>query len=224
MLLHNEKLPLTKQLYQTLPTPMNPNFLIVLGTANRKKGQELCDLFRPLGVDIRTLADYPAIRPVEENGTSFAANATLKASGYARQIAQWVLADDSGLIVDALGDQPGVLSARYAGPRAADQDNNRLLLDNLRNRPLQQRSARFVCCMTLADPEGAIRAECEGLCRGRIVFEPRGRGGFGYDPLFEIPEYHRTFAELGVHVKAYLSHRARTAEKMMEKIRDQYIK
>jgi XTP/dITP diphosphohydrolase len=203
---------------------MNSNSFIVLGTANRKKGQELCDLFRPLGANIRTLADYPDARPIEENGVTFAANAALKASGYARQITQWVLADDSGLIVDVLGDEPGVRSARYAGPQASDQDNNRLLLDKLRNRHVERPSARFVCCMALADSQGVIRAESEGLCRGEIVFEPRGRGGFGYDPLFEIPEYHRTFAELGVHVKAFLSHRARAAEKMMEKIRDQYIR
>jgi XTP/dITP diphosphohydrolase len=197
---------------------MSPDPIIVLGTANLKKGLELKGLFRPLRIDLQTLADYPPVLPVEENGDSFTANAALKASGYAKQLGQWVLADDSGLIVDALGDEPGIHSARYAGPHATDVENNRLLLAKMTDLPLGRRTARFVCCMALADTEGSLQAESEGTCRGRILFESRGSGGFGYDPLFEIPEYHRTFAELGTHVKAYLSHRCRAARKMCEKI------
>ncbi|MBN2578732.1 MAG: RdgB/HAM1 family non-canonical purine NTP pyrophosphatase [Pirellulales bacterium] len=203
---------------------MNQNSIIVLGTANRKKGEELRDLFRPLGVEIQTLADYPAVPPVEENGSTFAANAALKASGYARQLGRWVLADDSGLIVDALGDEPGVYSARYAGPEASDADNNRLLLTKLADLPPDRRTARFVCSMALADPQGALQAESEETCRGQILYEPRGSGGFGYDPLFEIPEYHRTFAELGTHVKAYLSHRSRAAWRMLSRLPDAVFK
>jgi XTP/dITP diphosphohydrolase len=195
---------------------MNQNRIIVLGTANRKKGLELSDLFRTLPMEIRTLADYPPMPPIVENGSTFAANAVLKASGYARQLGRWVLADDSGLVVDALGDEPGVHSARYAGCQATDADNNHVLLAKLADFPPDRRAARFVCHMALADAEGVIRAESDGTCRGRILDEPRGDGGFGYDPLFEIPEYHRTFAELGVHVKAYLSHRARAALRMKD--------
>jgi XTP/dITP diphosphohydrolase len=197
---------------------MSLDLIIVLGTANPKKGLELKGLFRSLRMDLRTLADYPAVLSVEENGASFAANAVLKASGYAKQLGRWVLADDSGLIVDALGDEPGIHSARYAGPHATDTENNRLLLAKMTDLPFERRNARFVCCMALADPEGSLQAESEGSCRGRILFEPRGGGGFGYDPLFEIPEYHRTFAELGTHVKAYLSHRCRAARQMCEKM------
>jgi XTP/dITP diphosphohydrolase len=188
--------------------------MLVLGTANRKKGLELADLFRPVGVELRTLADFPDDFEVAEDGDTFAANARLKAAGYARRLGQWVLADDSGLEVDALDGQPGVFSARYSGPNATDESNNRLLLEQLADTPIQRRSAQFVCHIAVADPSGAIRAESQAACRGRILFEPRGHNGFGYDPLFEIVEYHRTFAEFGLRVKAVLSHRARAARRL----------
>jgi XTP/dITP diphosphohydrolase len=189
--------------------------MLVLGTANRKKGLELADLLRPVGVEMRTLADFPGDFQVAEDGDSFAANARLKAIGYARHLGQWVLADDSGLLVDALDGQPGVLSARYSGPAATDGSNNRLLLDRLGPLALEQRTARFVCHIAVADPAGEIRAESEAACRGRILFTPRGYDGFGYDPLFEIVEYHRSFAEIGLRVKAQLSHRARAAGRLV---------
>jgi len=185
--------------------------MLVLGTANRKKGIELADLIRPVGVEVRTLADFPGGFEVKEDGDTFAANARLKAAGYARRLGQWVLADDSGLEVDVLGNRPGVFSARYSGPDATDESNNRLLLTQLGDTPLEQRAARFVCHIAVADPSGEIHAESDASCRGRILFEPRGCDGFGYDPLFEIVEYHRTFAEFGLRVKAVLSHRARAA-------------
>jgi XTP/dITP diphosphohydrolase len=185
--------------------------MLVLGTANRKKGLELADLFRPVGLELRTLADFSVDFQVEENGDTFTANARLKAAGYAVRLGQWVLADDSGLLVDAIDGEPGVFSARYSGPDATDESNNRLLLDRLGDLPLERRSARFVCHIAVADPEGRIQSESEASCRGRILFEPRGQSGFGYDPLFEIVEYHRSFAEFGLRAKAYLSHRARAA-------------
>jgi XTP/dITP diphosphohydrolase len=192
--------------------------MLVLGTANRKKGLELADLFRPVGVELRTLADFPGGVEVAEDGDTFAANARLKAAGYARHLGQWVLADDSGLEVDALGGGPGVFSARFSGPKATDASNNHLLLAQLGNRPLDERVARFVCHIAVADPSGVIRAESEAACRGRILFEPRGHDGFGYDPLFEIVEYHRTFAEFGLGVKAVLSHRARAARRLLSSL------
>jgi XTP/dITP diphosphohydrolase len=185
--------------------------MLILGTANRKKGLELAELFRPVGVELRTLGDFPGDFQVAEDGETFEANARLKAIGYARHLGQWVLADDSGLLVDALGGRPGVLSARFSGPGATDQSNNRLLLDQLAALPLERRTARFVCHIAVADPAGQIHAESEAACRGRILFAPQGQGGFGYDPLFEIVEYHRSFAEFGLLVKSYLSHRARAA-------------
>jgi len=189
--------------------------MLVLGTANRKKGIELADLVRPVGVEVRTLADFPGDFSVEENGDTFAANAALKATRQACHLGRWVLADDSGLAVDALAGAPGVLSARYSGPAATDASNNRLLLEQLAGLPPEQRTARFVCHMTLADPSGAVRAESESCCRGRITLAPRGPHGFGYDPLFEIVEYHRTFGELGLAVKSCLSHRARAARALI---------
>jgi len=193
--------------------------LLVVGTANRKKGRELAELFSPLGLELATLADFLNAIAVAEEGETFAANAVLKAARQARHLAQWVLADDSGLVVDALDGAPGVHSARYSGPQANDQSNNRLLLDKLAGTPLQKRTARFVCRMALADPSGTVRAESEGTCRGRVLFAPQGAGGFGYDPLFEIVEYHRTFGQLSPLVKECLSHRARAARGLIPAIR-----
>lgn len=189
--------------------------LLVLGTGNRKKGQELVELFRPWGLEVQTLADYPQAISVAEVGETFAANAALKATEQAQHLGRWVLGEDSGLMVDALGGAPGVFSARYSGPNATDETNNRLLLANLGQTPLERRAARYVCHMTLSDPTGTIRAESEASCRGRILFAPKGSHGFGYDPLFEIVEYHRTFAELGAVVKACVSHRARAARQLL---------
>lgn len=188
--------------------------MLVLGTFNRKKGEELAGLLELPGVRIGTLADFPDARPVEEDGQTFAKNARCKASGYARQIGQWVLADDSGLVVVALGGRPGVRSARYAGPEADDAANRQKLLAELGELPLEQRTARFECHLALADPSGAIRAEAAGQCRGRITFAERGQQGFGYDPLFEILEYHRTFGELGPVAKGRLSHRGRAIQRI----------
>ncbi|MCS7305496.1 MAG: RdgB/HAM1 family non-canonical purine NTP pyrophosphatase [Thermoguttaceae bacterium] len=188
--------------------------MLVLGTLNRKKAQELIGLLELQGVQIITLADFPAVHPVEEDGHHFVENARKKASGYARQIGQWVLADDSGLVVEALGGRPGVHSARYAGPEADDAANRRKLLAELAGTPLEQRTARFECHLALADPRGVIQAEAHGQCRGRICFAERGEKGFGYDPLFEIVEYHRTFGELGPVAKGRLSHRGRAIEQI----------
>jgi len=197
--------------------------LLVLGTANRKKGLELAELLAPLRIQVRTLADFPEAIGVAETGATFAENAALKATEQAQHLGQWVLADDSGLCVDALGGRPGVHSARYAGPSAGDEDNNRRLLEELADIPLAKRSAHYVCHATLADPTGAVRAEAEDDCHGRILIERRGSGGFGYDPLFEIVEYHRTFGELSPEVKACLSHRARAMRKLLPAIQSLFV-
>ena len=191
---------------------------IVIGTHNRKKGLELAELLAPLGFSVLTLDDVPGAIEVVEDGDTFAANAALKATQQAKHLKQWVLADDSGLEVDALDGAPGVYSARFAGPNATDADNNARLLADLRNTPLEKRTARYVCHVTIADPTGAIRAESEDICRGRILFEQAGRNGFGYDPLFEVVEYHRTFGELGPHVKRALSHRSRALRAIVPKL------
>ena len=192
--------------------------LLVLGTRNVKKGRELSELLAPRGIEVATLADFPAALEVEETGDTFAANARLKACQQAAHLQQWVLADDSGIEVDALQSAPGVYSARFAGPDATDEQNNNRLLADLARVPAERRTARYACHITLADPLGAIRAEAFATCAGRIRFKCEGTNGFGYDPLFEVVEYHRTFGELGPAVKRALSHRSRAMRAILPEI------
>ncbi len=189
--------------------------VLVLGTGNRKKLGELVVLLRVLEVDLKSLADFPDAIAVEETGDSFASNAALKATLQARHLGHWVLGEDSGLAVDALRGAPGIFSARYSDPGANDDRNNLKLLGELHGVPAELRTAHYVCHATLADPAGAVRADAEGWCQGRLRLECAGVGGFGYDPLFEIVEYHRTFGELAEEVKAMLSHRARAIRRMI---------
>jgi XTP/dITP diphosphohydrolase len=191
---------------------------LVLGTHNRKKGLELAQLFAPHGLQVRTLADFPQALEVVEDGQTFADNATRKATQQALHLNAWVLGEDSGLAVDALDGRPGVYSARFSGPNATDSSNNQLLLAELRDVPVLRRDAHYVCHATLSDPAGRVRADVEALCRGRIADAPRGSAGFGYDPLFEIAEYHRTFGELGDAVKSLLSHRGRAIRALLDQI------
>ncbi len=199
---------------------MSPSAVLVLGTRNRKKAQEMIELLAPAGLSIKTLADFADGLEVEESGDTFLANATLKAVGQAKHLRQWVLGEDSGLAVDALDGAPGVYSARYAGPDATDQQNNARLIEQLAGVPIERRGAHYVCQLVLADPAGQVRAQCSGRCHGRITLEPAGTDGFGYDPLFEIPEYHRTFGQLGPYVKSVLSHRARAMRQMLPELAD----
>jgi XTP/dITP diphosphohydrolase len=194
------------------------NWDLVLGTHNRKKGQELAELLAPYGFAVITLSDVPGCVEVAETGETFAENAALKACEQARHLGRWVLADDSGLEVDALQGAPGIYSARFAGPQATDDANNRRLLEELGNTPLERRTAQYVCHVTVADPAGKVRAESHDICRGRIRSEEVGSNGFGYDPLFEIVEYHRTFGELGPHVKRVLSHRSRALRAILPQL------
>jgi len=183
--------------------------LLVLGTRNQKKLQELILLLAGHRLNLKSLSDYANAIEVEETGSTFAENAALKAVTQARHLGHWVLGEDSGLCVDVLNGEPGVYSSRFSGKNANDQSNNSLLLEKMRDIPLQRRTASYTCSMALADPNGAIRATAEAHCRGRIVLKPVGDSGFGYDPLFEILEYHQTFGQLGDSVKSVLSHRAR---------------
>jgi XTP/dITP diphosphohydrolase len=198
--------------------PASRELDLVIGTHNRKKGLELAELLAPWGFHVETLADVPATIEVVEDGDSFAANAALKAVEQAKHLGRWVLADDSGLAVDVLNGAPGVYSARFAGPKATDEENNRHLLNELADTPLEQRTAHYVCHVTVADSTGTIRAESHDICRGRIRFELAGANGFGYDPLFEIIEYHHTFGELGPTVKRMLSHRSRALRAILPKL------
>ena len=190
---------------------------LVIGTTNAHKAQELAELLEPYGFEIQTLKDFTNALDVVEDGDSFAANARLKAAQQAKHLNAWVLADDSGLEVDALNGAPGIYSARYAG-NGGDSANNAKLLAELANVPWEKRGARYFCHVAVADPTGAIRAESSGECRGRIRTESSGSNGFGYDPLFEVREYHLTFGELGPHVKAALSHRARAMRSILPQL------
>lgn len=196
---------------------MTEAFPFVLATRNKKKGAEMVRLLAPpwepsatlSRLSARTLDEFPDLPETVEDADTFAGNARKKSAEAAVALGCWVLADDSGLAVDALEGAPGVYSARYAGTHGDDDANNRKLLEALSGLPDERRGAAFVCTLAVADPTGAIRLEAEGRCRGRIIRELRGPGGFGYDPLFLLPEYHRTFGELSALVKHQLSHRAR---------------
>jgi len=194
-------------------------FELILGTGNAKKVVELRDLLRDDPVRLKTLNEFPNAIDVEETGTTFEENAILKATCQARALSAWVLAEDSGLGVDALAGRPGVYSARFAGPGATDQDNNDQLMRELKKVPLERRTAWYTCHACLSDPEGNVLISCQSLCYGRIVAEPRGVAGFGYDPYFEVPEYHLTFAELGLAVKSVISHRARAMRIFLREFR-----
>lgn len=176
------------------------------------------ELLAPHGFELKSLADILEASEIDESGDTFAANAALKATVQARHLQQWVLGEDSGLCVDALGGAPGVISARFSGPSATDAANNALLLEKLQDVPLEKRTAHYVCHATLSDASGTIRAESEDYCRGRILLAESGRGGFGYDPLFEVVEYHQTFGELNPAVKSVLSHRARAIRAIVRQI------
>jgi XTP/dITP diphosphohydrolase len=199
--------------------PEPPPLTLVLGTRNAKKGREMAELMAPPWEPNARLGRLRVLRlddvergagvEVEEDAETFEGNARKKASETARALGDWVLADDSGLTVDALGGAPGVFSARFAGTHGDDEANNRKILDALADVADDRRGAAFVCTLALADPRGEVRLEARGACRGRITREPRGAFGFGYDPLFLIPEYHQTFGQLSPLVKHQLSHRAR---------------
>lgn len=192
---------------------------LVIGSQNAKKRDELVHLLGPEGIAVKTLADFPDLtHDVEEDGDTFEHNARKKATEYAQALGQWVLADDSGLCIDALNGEPGVYSAHYAGTHGADDANNALVLEKLAATPAEKRSAHYVAMLVLAAPSGEVRAETRGECHGRIISEPRGENGFGYDPLFEVREYHRTFGQMGPAVKRAISHRSRAMRAMLPRI------
>lgn len=193
--------------------------VLVLGTRNKKKCQEIQEILGDLGLELHDLTRYPQAPEVEEDGDTFEANARKKASELAKALGQWVLGEDSGLVVPALNGRPGVFSARYAGKQGDDAANNQRLLAELAPLPDDRRRAYYVCTAALADPTGEVKTLVEGRCQGVIVKDYRGEGGFGYDPLFLIPEYHQTFGELSPRVKHALSHRARALEKLRPRLR-----
>jgi len=181
---------------------------LVLATRNRGKVRELEALLDGLAVRVRTLDDYPHVPVLTEDGQTFAENAIGKAAAVARLTGEIALADDSGLEVDALGGAPGVASATFLGPAATDDDRNQWVLSRLRGLDPGLRTARYRAVIAVALPDGSVRT-FEGTCEGQIAQEPRGHHGFGYDPIFFVPAYGRTMAELPPEIKNRISHRAR---------------
>ena len=198
---------------------MKPRRTLLIATGNKGKLGELRELLGDIPFRLMDLGDFPSIHFVHETCETFVENASLKATGYARQAKLLTLADDSGLEVDALGGAPGVLSARYAGNGASDQKRTRKLLAELSNVPSEQRSARFVCSVAIADEEGALSHVSSGVCEGRIAFAPEGVAGFGYDPVFIPCGFDQTFAELQPEIKNKISHRARALSGAYEFLR-----
>jgi XTP/dITP diphosphohydrolase len=187
--------------------PMHSELLIA--TNNAGKIRELTSLLTNLPLRVRQLSEFPQIKEVEETGKTFAENALLKARLYGQQTNLWTLADDSGLEVDALNGAPGVLSARYAGQNASDEERNARLLTELSLMNDGQRTARFNCVIALYDPASEATEIFNGTCEGHIAKHPRGHNGFGYDPLFIPSGYAHTFGELSEAVKQQISHRSR---------------
>lgn len=192
---------------------------LLLATANPAKAREFRQMLASDRLLVRDLSEFPGEEPVAESGHTFRANACQKASEYARRHHTWAMADDSGLEVDALGGAPGVTSARWAelhGRGNGDADNNNILLEQLKDVPDDQRTARFVCVLALSDPDGRVMLSARGAVGGVILKTPRGSNGFGYDPLFYVPELRRTTAELAPEEKHRISHRGKALRRMRE--------
>lgn len=181
---------------------------LVVATRNRGKLDEIRAILAALPVEVASLADYPELEPIEEDGATFEANAVKKALHVAASTGHLTLADDSGIEVDALDGAPGVHSARFAGPEATDEANNAKLLELMAAVPDAERTARFRCVVAIATPEGHLEA-AEGVCEGLVARKERGDKGFGYDPLFFVPECGMTFGELPEGIKNAISHRGR---------------
>jgi XTP/dITP diphosphohydrolase len=190
---------------------------IVVATKNKGKAREFEKLFSTHGFQVKTLLDYPEIDEVEETGTTFEENAVLKAEAVSKQLNRAVIADDSGLIVDALEGRPGIYSARYAGEEKSDEANMEKVLNELNHIPDEKRTARFYCALAVAQPSQSTYTVF-GTCEGEILKDKRGTNGFGYDPIFYVYEKKRAMAELSSEEKNSISHRAKALEKLGQAI------
>jgi XTP/dITP diphosphohydrolase len=188
---------------------------LVLATRNRHKGEELSALLADLGIRIHTLEEFPDAPEVVEDGETCEANAIKKATAAARHTGMLAVADDTGLMVEALDGRPGVFAARYAGEHATYEDNWRKLLQELKDVPRERRRARFITVAAMARPSGDVKA-VEGVLDGLITDAPAGSQGFGYDPVFLVPELGRTLAQLTPEEKNRISHRGRALAKVKE--------
>jgi XTP/dITP diphosphohydrolase len=201
------------------PPAGRPPRQILLATGNAGKIREIVEILRDLPVTIRQLSDFPNLPEAIESGATFCENAELKARHYARLTGLVTLAEDSGIEVDALGGAPGVYSARFAGGHGDDAANNAKVIELLRGMPPEKRTGRFRCVSVLATAEAVI-AIAEGTIEGRILDKLRGSGGFGYDPLFYVPELGCTTAEISREEKNRISHRGKALRAMKQKIQE----
>lgn len=195
---------------------------LLVATRNAGKIRELKLLLKDYPVKVTSLLDYPDMPEIIEDGDTFEANACKKAQVIAKHTGRMVMGEDSGLEVRALDDRPGVYSARYAGDKATDEDNNNKLLKELKGVPMSRRDACYRSYIALADPKKVIGV-VNGSCHGFIAEVPRGTNGFGYDPLFIVPKYHKTFGQLNPSIKAEVSHRAWALKKFLLEFGD-YLK
>lgn len=191
---------------------MNKKELIV-ASGNLHKINEVKEILSPLGYNVQSMKEVGIDIEIEENGTTFEENALIKAKTISNISEKVVLADDSGLEVEILDNAPGIFSARYAGEHGNDQANNKRLLRELQNVPMEKREARFCCAIAMVFPEGK-EIVVTGECKGRIGYSPIGNNGFGYDPLFMIPRLGKSFAQLKKEEKNRISHRAKALEKL----------
>ena len=198
------------------------SYKLLLATNNQGKAREYRSLLKSIPLELVTLAEQGITTVVDEAGESLEENARLKATLLAAETELLALADDSGLEVDALGGEPGRLSARYAGDDASDNDRVNYLLLRLGNVPWHKRFACFRCVIALATPSGEVEL-CSGECRGFITFEPKGKQGFGYDPVFYLPELGKTMAELPLEIKNRVSHRGQAARKVRRLLQKKYL-
>ncbi|MEW5758257.1 MAG: XTP/dITP diphosphatase [Candidatus Omnitrophota bacterium] len=191
---------------------------LVVATKNKKKLEEVKDLLKDLNLEITSLSDFKNLPEIIEDGKTFKENAIIKATTIAKALNKLVMGEDSGLSVIALGGVPGVYSARYSGKNFTDRKNNLKLLGALKNIPLNKRQAFYSCAIALADKRGLIGV-VEARFNGLIGFKMKGSTGFGYDPLFVVPKYNKTVAELGLEIKHKISHRAKAIKKVKKIIK-----
>ncbi|MED4016320.1 XTP/dITP diphosphatase [Sutcliffiella cohnii] len=188
---------------------------LIIATNNQGKVKEFSNIFSKVGYEVKSLKDFPNLEEVEETGTTFEENAILKAKSVATALSSIVIADDSGLEVDALQGEPGVYSARYAGLEKNDIANYEKVLQKLKDVPYENRTARFVCALAIAKPDGTTFT-VRGTCEGSITTEPAGDNGFGYDPIFFVPLHQKTMAQLTHEEKNNISHRGNAIKQLME--------
>ncbi len=203
---------------------MSGKLELVVATKNKKKLEEIKEILKVLKLKVISLADFQKTPCIIENGKTFQENAIKKAVKIARFTKQLTMGEDSGLCVDALGGKPGVYSARFSGKDKSDEKNNLKLLEVLRSLPASKRKAHYCCAVALADKNGLVGV-VEGKCGGLIGFEQKGAFGFGYDPLFVISKYGKTFAQLGAAIKHKMSHRyyaLKKAKKIIKKYIEDY--